>query len=79
VIYKKTIGQKQKLLEDIDALDKCDDYGVLQEDMKMKRIQLLNELSSMNEKEINMLNQKAIIEWIKKGDTNFKFFHSRIK
>jgi len=70
---------KQELLAEIEELDRYDDEGNLQDDMRVKRVDLLSQLSYLEEKELSMLKQKARMEWLRSGDTNSKFYHSRLR
>ena len=40
---------------------------------------LLSQLRSMEEKEVVMLKQKARVDWLRCGDTNSRFYHSRLR
>jgi len=42
-------------------------------------MELLSHLRSLEEKEIVMLKQIARVEWFDSGDTNSKFYHSRLR
>jgi len=42
-------------------------------------VELLIQLRSLEQKEIAMLKQKARVEWLSGGDTNSKFYHSRLR
>jgi len=72
-------SRKQQLLVEIEDLDRQDDEGILSEEMRVKRVDLLSQLRSLEEKDIAMLKQKARVEWLKSGDTNFKFYHSSLR
>jgi len=78
-VYNKEVNQKKKLLEELGFLDKCDDDGMLHEELQLKRIHVLKDLNMLNEKEILVAKQKVRIEWLKKGDTNSRYYYSKIK
>jgi len=42
-------------------------------------MELLNELKVLNEKEVAMIKQKLRVDWLKNGDTNYSYFHSRLR
>ena len=55
-------SRKQQLLVEIEDLDRQDDEGILSEEMRVKRVDLLSQLRSLEEKDIAMLRQKARVE-----------------
>jgi len=71
--------RRQRILDEIEAIDKCDDDDNLQEDIRLRRIQLLSALRDMFERKTAMIKQKSMADWIAKGDMNSKFFHSRLR
>jgi len=42
-------------------------------------MKLLSELKLVLENERSLLNQKARVSWLEQGNTNTKYFHSRIR
>ena len=71
--------KKQNLLQELHILDMKDDESNLGEDDMVRRTNLLSELRLLLHKESALLNQKARLKWIEQGDTNSKYFHSRIR
>ena len=71
--------RRQRILDEIEAIDKCDDEDNLQEDIRLRRIQLLSVLRDMFERKTAMIKQKSRVDWIAKRDMNSKFFHSRLR
>ena len=71
--------KKQNLISELGALDKKDDESCLEEEDQCRRMKLLSELKLLLEKENSLLNQKVRVRWVKEGDTNSKYFHSRIR
>ena len=71
--------KKQNLLLQLDEMDRKDDESNLEDDDKVRRMKLLSELKLLLHKESGLLNQKARLKWIEQGDTNSKYFHSRIR
>jgi len=67
------------LLAEIEELDRQDDDEILSDDMRVKTMDLLSQLRSLEEKDIAILKQKARVEWLENGDTNSKFYHSRLR
>jgi len=67
------------MLAELEVLDQCDDDDSLQEDARVKRVDLLSQLRNMEEKEVFMLKQKARVYWLKSGDINSRFYHSRLR
>jgi len=58
-VFSSFIKRKQELLAEIEELDHCDDEGTLQEDKRIKRVEILSQLRGMEEKELDMVRQKA--------------------
>lgn len=46
---------------------------------RIERMKLLSELKLLDQKEISILSQKARVNWLEHGDTNSKYYHSRIR
>ncbi|GKG43502.1 hypothetical protein Tco_0480186, partial [Tanacetum coccineum] len=58
-------------------------YGLLpnpyDEEARIKAAQTLNEFVEASNDEINLLQQKAKLQWLREGDMNTTFFRSYIK
>jgi len=67
--------KRQQILDEIEAIDTCDDDDILHEDKRVRRIQLLSDLRDMSERETGMIKQKGRAYCIAKGDMNSKLFH----
>jgi len=78
-VSKKEVTMKKDLIEQISQLDLCDDLDMLDEEMRLRRVRVLGEFSNLADREVAMSRQKAKVEWSKNGDTNSKFFHSRLR
>jgi len=71
--------QKKNIVNKIRELDKLDDESTLEDDQRVERRELFNELSVMSHKQEEVCKQKSRAKWIGKGDSNFKYFHSIMK
>ncbi|XP_027915959.1 uncharacterized protein LOC114175387 [Vigna unguiculata] len=71
--------KKQNLLLELAELDMKDYESNLGDDDKVSRMKLLRKLKLLLHKESALLNQKTRLKWIEEGDTNSKYFHSRIR
>lgn len=78
-VSNNTKNRNRQLLGEIEDLDQCDDDDNLDDDMRANRVDLLSQLRSLEQKEISMLKQKARVEWLSGGDTNSKFYYSRLR
>jgi len=67
------------LVVQIEELDKCDDEDSLQEEKRILRVDLLSQLRSLEDKEAAMLKQKVRVQCLKEGDSNSKYFHSKLR
>ena len=70
---------KLEILRNIQELDMRDDVEGLDENKIRERRELLSQLQDINERNESILQQKSRALWIKKGDSNSKFFHASIK
>jgi len=70
--------KKKWILKDIEALDIQDDNNNLEEDDKLKRMELISQLRVTDKKLDSLLKQKARVNWFKHGDSNSKYYHSVI-
>jgi len=67
------------LVAQIEELDKCDDEDTLQEEKRILCVDLLSQLRSLEDKEAALLKQKVRVHWLKEGDSNSKYFHSKLR
>jgi len=79
VVNSSARMKKKELVAQIEELDNCDDEDDLREEEKILRGDLLSQLRRLEEKEEAMLKQKSRVEWIKNGDSNSKFSHSKLR
>jgi len=77
-VFSTYTRNKKELVAEIERIDRYDDKGNLQEDLRVRRVELLSQLRNM-EKELAMVRQKAKVDWLKGADTNSKFYHSRLR
>jgi len=61
------------------VLDCRDEDGTLEEELGMRRMELLSKLRGINERVLKLVIQECIMNWLEKGDTNSRYFHSRLK
>jgi len=78
-IHRQKKKKKQNLLLELGALDIMDDESNLEENDKVRRLELLSELKLLLHNESAILNEKARMKWLEQGDTNSKYFQSRIR
>jgi len=78
-VFSTYTRNKKELVAEIERFDRYDDEGNLQEDLRVRRIELLSQLRNLEEKELAMVRQKAKVDWLKGVDTNSKFYHSRLR
>lgn len=78
-VFGVTSMKKQTIIRKIDEIDKLDDERDLEEDTRLLHMKLLSDLKLIYNKENSILYQKARVNWLEQGDTNSKYFHSRIR
>jgi len=70
---------KRMILKEIEELDVKDNDIDLEENDKLRRLELISQLRVLDKKLESLHRQKARANWIKFGDSNSKFFHSVIR
>jgi len=63
----------------MEALDDKDDCEGLDDNGRMRRLELLSQLGLVEKKLDSIYRQKARANWIKHGDMNSNFFHRTIR
>jgi len=63
----------------MEALDDKDDCEGLDDNGRMRRLELLSQLGLVEKKLNSIYRQKARANWIKHGDMNSNFFHRAIR
>jgi len=66
-------------LAEITVLDCKDKDGNLEEELRLRNMELLSELRCINERELAIVIQKSRVNWLEKGNTNYRYFHSRLR
>ena len=73
------LQSKQKgILKEIEDLDVKDDNENLEENDRLRRMELLSQLRMIDNKLDSLAKQKARASWFKSGDMNSRFYHSTI-
>nr|GEV66192.1 RNA-directed DNA polymerase, eukaryota [Tanacetum cinerariifolium] len=71
-------GVKKAIIDDLVAIDKNLDSGVVSDEMLLNRMELTRNLNDIKQSEIKDFVQKAKVKWVIEGDKNSKFFHGLI-
>nr|XP_043638595.1 uncharacterized protein LOC122609712 [Erigeron canadensis] len=74
-LFEKANRLKDKLRRDPEACDK-DPYNG---ELRKEAAKSLNEYIEAAKDEMNLLQQKVKVQWLKEGDRNTAFFHSMLK
>ena len=72
-------SNKKNIVEEIKELDDKDGNDALEENGKLRRMELFSQLGLVEKKLESIYRRKARVNWIKYGDINSKFFHNAIK
>ena len=72
-------SDKRRIEMEIENLDGEDDIDTLEDEGRLRRLELLSQLGLVNKKLDSMYRQKARVNWLKHGDLNSKFYHSAIR
>ncbi|GJW83390.1 RNA-directed DNA polymerase, eukaryota, partial [Tanacetum coccineum] len=76
--FDAMLGAKRAIIDELVAIDKDLDNGVMSEEMLLNRMELSCKLHELNQSDLKDVAQKAKIKWAIKGDENSKFFHGII-
>ncbi|XP_068486341.1 uncharacterized protein [Phaseolus vulgaris] len=71
-------SDKRRIEMEIENLDGEDDIDTLEDEGRLRRLELLSQLGLVNKKLDSMYRQKARVNWLKHGDLNSKFYHAAI-
>nr|GEV78219.1 RNA-directed DNA polymerase, eukaryota [Tanacetum cinerariifolium] len=71
-------GVKKAIIDDLVAIDKNLDNGVVYDEMLLNRMELTRNLNDLKQSEVKDFVQKAKVKWAIEGDENSKFFHGLI-
>jgi len=72
-------SDKRRIEMEIEKLDEEDDIDALEDEGRLRRMDLLSQLGLVNRKLESIYRQKARVNWLKHGDFNSKLFHSTIR
>ena len=62
---------KMKVLKELEELDSKDDNSELDDSLRLKRMEVVNQLRVINKKKLDwILHQKARASWLKEGAQN---------
>ena len=78
-VFGSVESDRRRIEMEIEELYGEDDIDALEQDGRMRRMELLSQLGLVNKKLDSIYRQKARVNWLKYGDFNSKFFHSTIK
>jgi len=70
---------KKRIVKEIEELDVQDCNGTLEENDRLKRIELVNKMRELDKKLDSLICQKARASWFKNGDSCTKFYHSSLR
>lgn len=66
---------QQRIVKDLNYLDKKEENLGLTEEVIQKRVELQNEFWKVAIRNESVLSQQSRVKWLKEGDLNTKFFH----
>ncbi|GJR29224.1 RNA-directed DNA polymerase, eukaryota [Tanacetum coccineum] len=72
------VGVKKTILNDLVAIDKNLDKGIITDEILSKRMDLNCKLHELKQMDLKDAAQKAKVNWAIEGDENSKFFHGVI-
>nr|GEV41168.1 RNA-directed DNA polymerase, eukaryota [Tanacetum cinerariifolium] len=71
-------GVKNSIIDNLVAIDKDLDNGIISDDMLLNRLEFSQKLYDLKQSDLKDAAQKAKVKWAIEGDENSKFFHGII-
>nr|GEU46509.1 RNA-directed DNA polymerase, eukaryota [Tanacetum cinerariifolium] len=72
------VGVKNFIIDNLVAIDKDLDNGIISDDMLLNCLELSQKLYDLKQSDLKDAAQKAKVKWAIEGDENLKFFHGII-
>ena len=70
---------KKRILKEIEDLDIKDDNNLLDDNAKLRRLDLISQLKMIDKNIESLCRQKARAEWFRHGYSNSKYYYSIIR